>query len=220
MHIKTSNQEKIDMGFGNYECNWGVHIACLYETEKERDNIIFGFFNKGLQLGEKQLYVPSERTIKDFNMKFSEKYPEHADKLKDKEHMEIYPAKKLYYPNGSFSPWDMDEGLNEFYQHSQRNGKRNTRTLAEMVWALQGIPGKEHLMAYESRLNYFCPGKPWVSFCLYNITKFGGDMIMHVLKTHPYTVNGGIITQNPYYVDPDEYLKKHAPEFLPENKGN
>ena len=36
---------------------------------------------------------------------------------------------------------------------------------------------------------------------------------MQVLQTHPFTISGGAITQNPFFVDPDEWLKKNAPEF-------
>ncbi|MFP4053584.1 MAG: hypothetical protein ACLFV7_06955 [Phycisphaerae bacterium] len=35
-------------------------------------------------------------------------------------------------------------------------------------------------MAYESRSNYFIPGKPWISICLYNVTRFSGADIMNV----------------------------------------
>jgi hypothetical protein len=83
-----------------------------------------------------------------------------------------------------------------------------------MVWALEAIPGVEHLMAYESRLNYFIPGKPWISICMYNLTKFSGSTIMGVLRTHPYAINGGVITENPYYQNPDEWLARNAPQFL------
>jgi hypothetical protein len=83
-----------------------------------------------------------------------------------------------------------------------------------MVWALDAIPGIEHLMVYESRLNYFIPGKPWISVCMYNVTKFSGSVILNVLRTHPFTISGGVITQNPYYQNPDEWLKQNAPEFL------
>ncbi len=84
-----------------------------------------------------------------------------------------------------------------------------------MSWALEAVPGVEHLMAYESRLNYFIPDKPWVSICLYDVTRFSGAQIMNVLRTHPYTINGGVITENPYFIDPDEFLRTHAPQFLP-----
>jgi len=98
------------------------------------------------------------------------------------EHFSILMAKELYYPNGTFSPFEMDKGLNHFFIESQKEGERNIRATAEMAWALEAIPGVEHLMAYESRLNYFIPGKPWISICLYNVNKFSGAMIMNVLK--------------------------------------
>ena len=219
MHIKTSNQEKLEMGFGDFQCNWGLHIAGLYETEEERDEIIFGYLHQGMKEGDLQLYSPTERTEEDFNEKFSHFCPDCAKYLNDPDKIALLSTKDLYYPTGVFSPWDMDDGLNSFYEKSQMNGKRNIRATAEMVWALtDSLPGKEHLMAYESRLNYFIPGKPWISICLYNVTKFPGDMIMNVLRTHPFTINGGIITKNPYFMNPDDYLAKYAPQFLSKNR--
>jgi hypothetical protein len=32
-----------------------------------------------------------------------------------------------YYPDGTFSPWAMDEGLNEFYRESQEDDLRKIR---------------------------------------------------------------------------------------------
>ncbi|MFP4547037.1 MAG: MEDS domain-containing protein [Fidelibacterota bacterium] len=219
MYIKTSDQEKVNMGFGNYQCNWGLHIAGLYETEKERDEIIFGYFNQGLKENDLILYCPAERTKEDFFEKFSDFCPHCKDEMKNHDKISLSSTRTLYYPTGTFSPWDMDDGLNHFFHDSQKQGKRNVRSTAEMVWALDDtISGREHLMAYESRLNYFIPGKPWISICMYNVTKFPGDTIMNVLKTHPFTINGGIITQNPYYMDPDKYLAKFAPQFLDRNR--
>ncbi len=214
MHIKTSNQAKFDMGFGNYTCNWGLHICGLYETEEGRDQLIFGFLEKGNSEGDLQLYVPAERSFEDFKSKFSAHYPHCENDLEDTNKFQLMSAKELYYRNGNFSPHLMDKGLNEFFTASQRNGERNIRATAEMTWALEGIPGVEHLMVYESRLNYFIPGKPWIIMCLYNVSKFDGATIMNVLRTHPFSINRGIIAQNPFYQDPDIWLRENAPEFL------
>jgi len=217
MHIKTSNQQKLDLGFYGYSCNWGVHIAGLYETEKERDEIIFGFLGTGALSGDLQLYAVAERTRENFKVEFSEKWPEAGKMLGDSSVFQLSTPKELYYPDGVFSPIAMDEGLENFYKESQENGIINVRATAEMVWALEAIPGRELLMVYESRLNYFIPGKPWISICLYNVTKFPGATIMNVLRTHPYTINRGVLMGNPYYQDPDIWLKENAPEYLPEN---
>lgn len=214
MHIKTSDQQKLNMGFGGYTCNWGLHICGLYETEAERDEIIFGFLHQGAIENDKQLYCPVERTKENFITEFGNFCPDCKKHVHDPNLFSLFSAKELYYPDGTFSPVAMDKGLNAYFDESQKNGKRNIRATAEMVWALEAIPGVERLMVYESRLNYFIPGKPWISICMYNVTKFSGQTIMNVLRTHPFTISGGIITQNPFYQNPDDWLRENAPEFL------
>jgi len=214
MHIQTSNQPKLKLGIGDYICNWGSHICGLYETEAERDEIIIGFLGEGDLSGDLQLYSPVEQTPEMFKEKYYKAFPQCDCHVDMPEHFSILMAKELYYPNGTFSPFEMDKGLNHFFIESQKEGERNIRATAEMAWALEAIPGVEHLMAYESRLNYFIPGKPWISICLYNVNKFSGAMIMNVLKTHPYCISGGVITQNPYYIHPDKWLEENAPQFL------
>jgi len=212
MHIKTSNQEPFTLGVGDYTCNLGLHVAGLYETEQERDDIIMGFLSQGCKEGDLQLYCPAERTAEDFHEKMHHRCP-HCN-THDRNYFQINSAKELYYPEGAFSPKQMDIGLNDFFTKSQENGKRTIRATAEMVWALDAIPGSELLMVYESRLNYFIAGKPWISICLYNVNKFSGATIMNVLRTHPFTINGGILTENPYFIDPDIWLKENYPAYL------
>lgn len=217
MKLQTSDQPFLELGFRNYSCNWGIHICGLYETEAERDEIIMGFLCCGAKAGDLQLYCPTERTREDFIEKFTVSCPDCKEHVHNPDLIQLFSAKELYYPDGTFSPQAMDEGLNNFFVHSQRKGKRNIRATAEMVWALEAIPGVEHLMAYESRLNYFIPDKPWISICLYNVQKFSGQMIMRVLQTHPYSISKGVLLENPYYQNPDQWLAENAPQFLPEN---
>lgn len=214
MHITTSLQASLELGFGNYTCNWGVHFCGLYETEAERDEIIMGFLGQGALAGDLQLYCPTERSREDFEHKITAHCPHCASQLHDPKVFQINSARELYYPDGTFSPWAMDDGLNAFFQQTRNNGAPNVRATAEMVWALDAVPGAEHLMAYESRLNYFIEGKPWISICLYNLTKFSGKIIMQVLQTHPYIISQGVVTENPFFVDPDIWLAQNAPEFL------
>ncbi len=215
MKLKTSNQPELDLGFGDYTCNWGIHIAGLYETEEERDEILLGYLHSGALAKDLQFYCPVEQSLAQFKESYRGRFRDHDGHLEDTALFSFSTARELYYPDGTFSPLDMDKGLNEFYAESQKNGPRNVRATAEMVWALEAIPGREHLMAYESRLNYFIPGKTWISICLYNVTKFDGATIMNVLRTHPWVINRGVLTENPYFEDPDVWLKKNAPEFLP-----
>ncbi|PLX01646.1 MAG: hypothetical protein C0595_13990 [Marinilabiliales bacterium] len=214
MHFNTSEQEKLQLGFGDHSCNWGVHMCCLYETEKERDDVIFKYLLQGFKKEDLDLYIYSERSKKDFETKFTAYCPECSKELNNTDNFILSTAKDFYYPEGIFDPLKMEDKLNSFFTETQKGGKRNLRAIAEMAWALETMPGVEHLMVYESRLNNFVEGKPLVSICMYNINKFSGKIIMNALKTHPYTITGGVITQNPYYQKPEIWLRENAPQFL------
>ena len=215
MEIRTSDQPWLEMGFGGYRCNWGMHMCGLYETGQERDDIILGFLAQGWRDGDLPLYCPAERTREAFVSDMSRACPQCGPHLSDTEAFHLLSPRDLYYPDGEFSPPRMDEGLKESYAASQAKGARNVRASSEMVWALEAAPGAEHPMVYESMLNCFIPGKPWISVCLYNVIKFSGRVIMDMLRTHPWTISKGVVTENPYYQDPDDWLSEYAPQFLP-----
>ena len=214
MYLKTSEQSRAKLGFGDQSINWGMHVAGLYETDEERDYILFSFLKQGCLDGDFQLYCPAEENTSLFKENFLNHCPNHKSYLEDPDHFSIHSPKELYYPNGTFSPWTMEEKLEEFFHESQRNGKRNIRASSDMKWALNRIPGIEYLMAYESRLNYFIPGKPWISICLYNTGEFDDTTIMSVLRTHPFVINEGRISMNTLYQDPVIWLKENAPQFI------
>jgi len=211
MYCETSNQERIPLGFGGHECNNGTHFCGFYQTIEERDEIILGYLRQGLLDKARVLYTPTERTKEDFLSAFALRYPRET-KLLDNSLFTINTADELYYSHGVFSPDQMMTNLGNFYIDAQKDGKKNIRTTAEMVWALEKNLDKQQLMIYESKLNYFIPGKKWVSICLYNVTRFDGKTIMQVLQTHPYIINlDGTIMKNPFFIHPDIWLAEHDP---------
>ncbi|HMA62283.1 MAG TPA: MEDS domain-containing protein [bacterium] len=217
MHIKTSEQQKVKLGFGNYRCNWGLHLAGLYETEEERDDIIYSFLNQGLKEGSLVVFSSNHLSAKQLKNQFSKIYPQSGYKLENEVRFIFLSSKELYYPDGEFSPWKMDDRLNKIEKTAKKYG-RTVRILGNMRWIMEKKPENDHIMAYESRVNNFMAGKRWLALCMYDITLFSGEFLMNVLRTHPCTINGKIITQNPYYMNPDDYLKKHAPQFLKDNR--
>jgi sugar diacid utilization regulator len=84
------------------------------------------------------------------------------------------------------------------------------RAAGEMTWALRDLPGSEELFGYESELNRFLPRYPQVFLCLYDLDRFGGEMLVDVLKTHPKVLVGGRVVDNPYYLEPEELLSAGA----------
>ena len=212
MDIRTSDQPILELGYGGHRCNWGVHIAGLYETPEERDEIILGFLCQGFSAGDLQLFPTPTGHGKQLHDRLRHRCGACAERLDDERYFAPRTVETLYYPNGTFSPAAMDEGLEAFWQTSQQDGQRNIRATADMSWALEAIPGVEGLMAYEANLNRFISDKPWVSICLYDLSRFKGRTVMEVLRTHPWTLSAGALVENPYYEDPDDWLRRQEKE--------
>ncbi len=210
MHMHTSNQECLHLGYRDYTCNWGAHIAALYESADEKDELVFGFLARGMHEHECVLYGCCTRTVEEFTRHFLTRHPGLRTAIEDTNKTRICAARDGYCGSGAFSPQKMATALEEYYQYTQRNGRCNVRAAADMCWANDSIAGINTLMNYESRLNEFIAGKPWISICLYDVNRFDGGMIMQVLQTHPFVISNGAIIENPYYMNPREWLEKYA----------
>ncbi|MBU0992316.1 MAG: MEDS domain-containing protein [Proteobacteria bacterium] len=212
MHLKTSSLSFMNLGFGGYTCNWGTHFCGLYESDAERDKIMYGFLAQGLREQELLVCCPEEQHHDHALDSVHALCPDAA--RPDPDSFRLFRSRDLYHPQGFFSPYDMITAHNDIWDENLRTGTRNVRGTAEMGWALEKIPGVDHLMAYESLLNTFIWGKAWISICLYDVNRFPGATIMKVLQVHPFVITGGGIFENPYFIPPEKWLAKYAPEFL------
>jgi hypothetical protein len=107
--------------------------------------------------------------------------------------------------------FDQDTWLAEFEQalHSgPASGYARTRFLAQMEWALVDMPGNDEMMEFEARVNHVVPRYEDVVICAYDLSKFDARTVMHALRTHPLVIIGGLLQENPFYVDPDEFLRE------------
>jgi hypothetical protein len=77
-----------------------------------------------------------------------------------------------------------------------------------MEWALEDRPGVHDLVEYEARLNHILPKYDDVVVCTYDLTRFGAGVVLDALRTHPMVIIGGILQENPFYMEPDEFLRE------------
>ncbi len=78
-----------------------------------------------------------------------------------------------------------------------------------MTWALGKMPTSEKLMEWEAFYDrYVGPRASFVALCQYDHRRFGGSAIMCALETHPLSIIGNIVQENPFHRDPDEVLQE------------
>jgi len=97
--------------------------------------------------------------------------------------------------------------LADIRKRSRRQGDPRIRFVTHMEWALEDRPDVEGLLEYEASANLTRSEDAVV--CAYNLTRFGGDVLVEVMRTHPMVIIGGILQENPLFVPPDRFL--HEP---------
>ena len=79
-----------------------------------------------------------------------------------------------------------------------------------MSWCLvEGRADKASLLEYEARLNMLVAEHPITACCQYDVRRFDGRTIMDVLAVHPVMIVRGQVVKNPYYTDPNEFLRQY-----------
>jgi hypothetical protein len=43
---------------------------------------------------------------------------------------------------------------------------------------------------------------------VYNLSKFSGDTVIDIMRTHPLVIVGGTLQHNPFFVPPVEFLRE------------
>jgi hypothetical protein len=116
-------------------------------------------------------------------------------------------ASDVYCPRGEFVPEDMLANIGAIYEQACADNFPASRAAVEMSWALNTMPGIERLMEYEAKANVVFKQYPLTAMCQYDASRFDGATILECLKVHPYMVVRGQVLRNPYYLQPEEYLK-------------
>jgi hypothetical protein len=182
----------------------GDHVCVFYPSLADRDEILIPYLREGLRADHKCICIVDangpEAVLGALGASVD------LVSALDQRQLEVLRSQDTYLRDGAFST----ESMLEFWKHSsdatRQGGFGFTRAIGETTWALSYMPHIEELARYEARLNQFLPDYPQVTLCMYELDRFSGAFLVDVLKTHPKILIGGMVLDNPYYLDPDEFL--------------
>jgi hypothetical protein len=191
-------------GFDEIDLRQGGHVCAFYRGATDRDRLLTPYVTDGLTAGEKCVcIVDSPYTASQLRALHQEGVsPDAAGSQLD-----VHLPELTYLAGGGFSPGDMITFWTETLAKAEIDGYPSCRIAGEMTWALRDVPGVGHLAGYESELNRVMSSHPALVLCLYDLDLFSGEFVINVVKTHPQVLVHGFLVQNPYYVEPDEFLR-------------
>ena len=175
----------------------------MFRGAQERSEILYPFVAEGLRSGDRCLCAydaPNEAELRS-------EVGSHLDLDAVCDQLDVVWPNNVYVGREHFSP----EGMLDFWDAwaggaLTDGGYSFARAVGEMTWAISEVIGADNLSRYESELNRFVPPYPQVMMCLYDLDRFGGDLLVDILSTHPKVLFGRTVLENLYYLEPDDYL--------------
>ncbi len=187
----------------------GHHVALMYRSEDEHRSAVIPYLRKGLELGEKVLYIIDSHTpetiidyLKDDGIPI--------DQYLASGQFNIINSDDAYVRNGAFNPHRVIDTLWDERGRAIQRGFPSLRITSEMSWVTRTPENFEQFVVYEAELNRFFPSRPGYGNCLaicqYHLDRFPAEILLKILATHPLVITGKRLCDNQHYLTPDDFF--------------
>jgi hypothetical protein len=181
------------------------HICAFFSGVDEHYRVLRPFITDGFDSGAKAFHIVDPE-IRQEHLKRLWEAGIDVDGALESGQLEVRLWQDAYLREGRFDQDAMLALIEEQLQSGAATGDRRVRLLAHMEWSLLDRPGVDDLLEYETRLNYLIPKYDDAVVCTYDLSKFGANVVMDALRTHPVVIIGGLLQENPFFVPPDQFL--------------
>jgi hypothetical protein len=187
-----------------------AHVCAFFRDKNEEARALLPFIKAGLAAGEKIVHTidPARRAehMSRFAAAGIDFTAAHSHGMFD-----LHAWTDTHLRGGRFDP---DRTLALFGQMrltASRQGFPLTRFITHMDWALEDGGDLTDLLVYEARANEIRVGQSGPIhpvICAYDLTRFSGEFVVDVMRTHPMTLIDGALHENPYFVPPEEFIRE------------
>jgi hypothetical protein len=181
------------------------HICAFFNGMDEHYRVLGSFITDGFDRGDKAFHLVDPERRDDHVWRLADAGID-VDEAIASGQLEVHPWEDGPLHGERFDQDTWLAGFEEVLQSGPASGYAKTRFLAQMEWALVDMPGIDEMMEFETRVNYVVPKYDGPVICSYDLSKFGASTVMYALRTHPVVIIGGLLEENPFYVDPDQLL--------------
>ena len=204
------------------------HVCGLFRDPDEEYGVVLPFVKKGLSKGERAYHIV-DPSRKEEHIQRMTQAGINVDGAVSSGQLLIDEWSDLYLRGGSFDQDRVMSALSDVSTSSLSSGYPRTRFYGQMEWATNYDP--DDLIEYEANFEKYaaeCGALPTLDdagvglsryavasasspardtgICSYQLANWGGDLILRTLRTHPLVIIGGVLHDNPFYLNPDQIL--------------
>lgn len=195
-------QSARDFGLTGVNLTPGDHICAIYMGQAERDEIVLPYLRTGLAAGDKVVCV-FDSPVTELRASLGD--DREMDAYLASQQLELYPSDEAYLRTRPFSTDAVLAFWDSTVAAATRSGSYGFgRGSGEMPSEMSTLPARTEFFRYEAAVNRFAPRYPQAYLCLYDLERFGGGILVDLLRTHPKLLMGGLVLENPHYRPPDD----------------
>lgn len=183
------------------------HVCAFFNSDEEEYRVLLPFIQDGFRNGDKAVHIVNPES----RLRHLERLGEaqiDVDTASQTGQLEIRSNTETYLNDGVF---DQDRMLRAFEEMASGNAKGKfplSRIVCRMDWAGASQEHVRNLVEFEARVNRVWQQHDDAVICSYHLSKFGGEAVIDILRTHPMIIIGGVIHQNPFYLPPEDFLNE------------
>lgn len=183
------------------------HICALFHSPEERYRIMLPFIKEGLDRGEHAFHIVDPNLRGEHRQRLQSAGVD-VPAAEGSGQFDLHDWDDTYVRDGNFDKDKMLALVEAGLEEPGRRGYSLSRMVCQLDWAADDRTRVNDLLEYEARFNYISPRYPHPVVCTYELTRFGADVVIDVMRTHPMIIIGGILQENPFFVPPDEFLRE------------
>ena len=192
----------VELGIKNERVALSDHIAYFWETARQFREAV-GFLEVGLR-GNDACFVFGHP---DANQKVLDILGDQGFDIAD-----LRERSRLWVLGGKSSGMDMLSDLGREFQKAIDGGAPLIRLLGNIGWGHPDWPTELDILEFESRVTGACMAFPCVVVCMYDVARLSGRIMVHgAYETHPLTMCGNVLRENPHCVPIDTFLASLKP---------
>jgi hypothetical protein len=185
----------------------GHHLCSIYLDQQQQFCALIPIFIDSINKNQKCIYIIDDSTQQEVITAFK-KSGFDLKKYLESQQFQFLTKKETYLRGDDFDPDTMIEFIKEIEYKALSDGYEGVCGTAETTWILESPSYQEKLIEYEARLNSYFPTSKFAAVCQYKETKSNQDMLLDIIRTHPFTIIYGKLYENKYFYSPPRYMKQ------------
>ena len=130
-------------------------------------------------------------------------------------------AGRIVLVNGAPDPDVLLGGIAAAFDAAVARGTKLIRFLGFIGWGDMDWPAQEDLMSFEAKVSEAVKSYPAIVMCTYNTEQLPGSVLIFAgIETHPYTILGTTLCENPHYVPFADYIERRKRPTQAEREHN